>query len=171
MASLTLWTWVWVSSRSWWWTEKPGMLQSMGVAESDMTEWLNWIELNWFTKGYWIFICPLLCVSHCPHHHGIIFSSPWCAQLWARSLKQRRKLQYLFSGRCHLYVSEIRTPFYHFPSNSQIIRIRGFPAVIQCVSISSLAKYRDTSCSWMGFLLWKKALSPEEHQTPSVLTI
>ena len=30
MASLTQWTWVWVGSRSWWWTGKPGMLQSMG---------------------------------------------------------------------------------------------------------------------------------------------
>ena len=31
MASLTLWTWVWVNSRSWWWTGKPGELQSMGM--------------------------------------------------------------------------------------------------------------------------------------------
>ena len=30
MVSLTQWTWVWVNSRSWWWTGKPGMLQSMG---------------------------------------------------------------------------------------------------------------------------------------------
>ena len=30
MASLTLWTWVWVSSRSWWCTGKPGVLQYMG---------------------------------------------------------------------------------------------------------------------------------------------
>ena len=30
MTSLTLWAWVWVSSRSWWWTGKPGMLQSTG---------------------------------------------------------------------------------------------------------------------------------------------
>ena len=30
MASPTQWTWVWVSSRSWWRTGKPGMLQSMG---------------------------------------------------------------------------------------------------------------------------------------------
>ena len=30
MASLTRWTWVWASSRSWWWTEKPDVLQSMG---------------------------------------------------------------------------------------------------------------------------------------------
>ena len=26
MASLTQWTWVWASSRNWWWTGKPGML-------------------------------------------------------------------------------------------------------------------------------------------------
>ena len=30
MASLTQWTWFWASSRSWWWTGKPGVLQSMG---------------------------------------------------------------------------------------------------------------------------------------------
>ena len=30
MASLTQWTWVWVSSGSWWWTTRPGVLQSMG---------------------------------------------------------------------------------------------------------------------------------------------
>ena len=31
MASSTQWTWVWVNSRSWWWTGKPGVLQSMGL--------------------------------------------------------------------------------------------------------------------------------------------
>ena len=30
MASPTQWTWIWGSSRSWWWTGKPGMLQSVG---------------------------------------------------------------------------------------------------------------------------------------------
>ena len=30
IASLTQWTWVWASSRSWWWTGRPGMLQSTG---------------------------------------------------------------------------------------------------------------------------------------------
>ena len=28
LASLTQWTWVWVNSRSWWWTGRPGVLQS-----------------------------------------------------------------------------------------------------------------------------------------------
>ena len=31
MASLTQWTWVWVNSRSWWWTGRPGVQQSMGL--------------------------------------------------------------------------------------------------------------------------------------------
>ena len=30
MASLTRWTWVWVSARSWWWTRRPGVLRFMG---------------------------------------------------------------------------------------------------------------------------------------------
>ena len=30
MASLTWWTWVWVNSRSWWWTGRPGMPRFMG---------------------------------------------------------------------------------------------------------------------------------------------
>ena len=46
MASLTRWTWVWVNSRSWWWTGRPGMLQfmgSQGVGHDWVTE-LSWTE-------------------------------------------------------------------------------------------------------------------------------
>ena len=35
------WTWVWVSSGSWWWTGKPGMLQSMGWQRVGHN-WANW---------------------------------------------------------------------------------------------------------------------------------
>ena len=31
MASVTQWTWVWVNSRSWRWTGRPSVLQSMGL--------------------------------------------------------------------------------------------------------------------------------------------
>ena len=31
MASSTRWTWVWASSGSWWWTGRPGVLQSTGL--------------------------------------------------------------------------------------------------------------------------------------------
>ena len=46
MASLTQWTWVWVDSRSWWWTGRPGCCDSWGHKESDTTEQLNWTELE-----------------------------------------------------------------------------------------------------------------------------
>ena len=45
MASLTQWTWVWVNSGSWWWTGRPGVLQSIGSQR--VGTWLgNWTELN-----------------------------------------------------------------------------------------------------------------------------
>ena len=48
MASLTRWTWVWVNSRSWQWTGRPGMLQFMGLQRVGH----NWAtELNW-TEGH-----------------------------------------------------------------------------------------------------------------------
>ena len=65
MASPTHWTWVWVNSGSWWWTRRPGELQSMGVTKSqDMTEGLNWTELapsclRHLMKSLW-----LVCI-HC----------------------------------------------------------------------------------------------------------
>ena len=42
---LTESTWVWASSRSWWWTGKPGVLQFMG-SQRIGHDWLNW-ELTW----------------------------------------------------------------------------------------------------------------------------
>ena len=45
MASPTRWAWVWVDSRSLWWTGRPGMLWSM---ELQSQIWLSyWTELNW----------------------------------------------------------------------------------------------------------------------------
>ena len=48
MASPIWWTWVCVSSGSWWWTGKPGVLQSVG-SQRDGHDWateLNWTELQ-----------------------------------------------------------------------------------------------------------------------------
>ena len=50
MASPTQWTWVWVNSRSWWWTRRPGVLRFTGlqrVGHDGAT------ELNWTKKGRW----------------------------------------------------------------------------------------------------------------------
>ena len=40
------WPWVWASSRSWWWTGRPGMLQSMGSHR---------VGNYWVTEQNWIF--------------------------------------------------------------------------------------------------------------------
>ena len=53
MASPTWWTWIWVNSRSWWWTGKPGVLQSMGsqrVGHDWATE-LNWTDSSTLCMG------------------------------------------------------------------------------------------------------------------------
>ena len=44
VASPTQWTWVWVSSGSWWWTGRLGVLQSMEL-ERVGHDWAT--ELNW----------------------------------------------------------------------------------------------------------------------------
>ena len=52
MASPTQWTWVWLSSRRWWRTGKPGVIQSMGhqrVGHDWVTE-LNWESCDVCTK-------------------------------------------------------------------------------------------------------------------------
>ena len=48
MAPPTRWTRVWPSSGSWWRTGKPGVLYPWGRKELDTTEWLNWIESEYY---------------------------------------------------------------------------------------------------------------------------
>ena len=44
MASPTQWTWVWVNSRNWWWTGRPGVLQPMASQR---------VRNNWVTELKW----------------------------------------------------------------------------------------------------------------------
>ena len=57
MASPTLWTWIWVNSRSWWWTGKPGVLQPMGSQR---------VGHNWATgqQVCWALILSRACRPH-----------------------------------------------------------------------------------------------------------
>ena len=52
MASPTQWTWVWVNSGSWWWTGRPGVLQSMGS---------QGVRHNWATELICFFIFSHKC--------------------------------------------------------------------------------------------------------------
>ena len=62
MASLTQWTWVWVNFRSWWWTGRPGVLQSVGsqrvrhdwVTEMNWTEVPTWTRFSFINNQAWV---------------------------------------------------------------------------------------------------------------------
>ena len=68
MASPTWWIWVWASSRSCWWTGKPGMLQSLGSqrVRNDQATQLNWLththDTNTYFWGHIVKIGP--CVAN-----------------------------------------------------------------------------------------------------------
>ena len=59
MASTTQWTWVWVDSRSSWWTGRSGMLQSMGSqwVRHDWATELNWTEHTCHSQNKYTLIC------------------------------------------------------------------------------------------------------------------
>ena len=47
MTSPTWWTWLWVNSGSWWWTGRPGVLQSVGSqSQAWVSDWLNLTEIR-----------------------------------------------------------------------------------------------------------------------------
>ena len=52
MASPIQWTWVWVSSRSWWWTGKPGVLQSMGLQRGGH-DWATELKHSVYSMRLW----------------------------------------------------------------------------------------------------------------------
>ena len=92
--------WVWVGSGSWWWTGRPGLLQSMGSQS-----WMrlsHWTELNW---GLYFIVC--LCLK--------LFMDVWL-QLCVKRLKvrtlilrKRKKLNKLKSRLFKRWVTELRS--------------------------------------------------------------
>ena len=83
MASLIQWPRVWGNSRSWWWTGRPDMLQSMGRKVSDRTDQLNWTEL---------FACLVECSLPFSSLHGILQARilEWVAISFSRGSFQPR---------------------------------------------------------------------------------
>ena len=65
MASPTRWTWVWVNSRSWWWTGRPGLLQFMG-SQRVRHDWVNSTELNVSLHVTFSIYFPFPPLSLCP---------------------------------------------------------------------------------------------------------
>ena len=116
MALPTRWTQVWVSPGSWWWTGRPGMLQTMGCKESDTTEGLKWFKkkdsfsflhscfhllLPILTAPFMLF---LMTISHSPFDHSFqpIISSlsfPGELCLWSTYFFKLPSFTFLFGGQ------------------------------------------------------------------------
>ena len=83
MASLTLWTWIWVSSGSWWWTGKPGVLWFMG-SQRVGHDWVTELSQSW--HFFFSLYCSLLVPNFCLFL--FLFFCTW----W--SIYQRRKINF-----------------------------------------------------------------------------
>ena len=77
ISSASQWTWVWVISRSWWWTGRPGMLQSMG-SQRVGHDWVT--ELNWTEPGGAVGKEP---VCQFRRHEKWIWSLGWVPWFWS----------------------------------------------------------------------------------------
>ena len=107
MASPTWWTWVWASSRSWWWTGKPDMLQSMGL-QRVRTRLSNWTKLKTI-----VFIVRMRRVQHwywyyfqCNHGEYLftqIHRCKWKGLLRATGLDSLSSLQSILKEHKMIY--------------------------------------------------------------------
>ena len=144
MASPTQWTWVWVNSRSWWWTGRPGVLQSMGFQRVGH-DWAT--ELNWKWLYYFAFqtaeISWLLTESSCCSNSLVVM---YGCESWTIKKAERRRIDAfeLWSWRILL-----RVPWTARRSNQSILK-----------EISYECQWKDWCWSWNSNTLatWCKEL-------------
>ena len=90
MASPTQWTWVWVNSRSWWWTGRPGVLQSMG-SQRVRHGWameLKWTESSYISEVFLQGICHRLNYALFPQKFVCWISNPHMTVFGDRAFRQ-----------------------------------------------------------------------------------
>ena len=127
MASLTRWTWLWVISGNWWWTGRPGVLQSMG-SQRVRQDWAT--ELSWQAdpgrEHLYTTARPMVlrCRSAEPHPHISMSPSVWGFKL----------LRYIWRGGPNQNKEALKTlrgPLKIHPEDRSrlafVIRLRGEP--------------------------------------------
>ena len=113
MASPSQWTWVWVSSRSWWWQGGLAGCSPWGHRELDTAGWLDWTAQlfgSLFPKqgsnlGPWQWNCRLLStrlpIKSLDSEPGTHSSEPLlCSQAWASELHVEGKPPSRLFHRC-----------------------------------------------------------------------
>ena len=104
MASPTGWTWVWASPGSWWWTGRPGVLQSMGSqSQTQLTDWTK----NGKSQIHALAKCVPTKNSSA---HSTCYSSPEftsaqeaAALITADEAEGKRCLPWRRAGCCHIH--------------------------------------------------------------------
>ena len=137
MASPTLWTWVWASFRSWWWTGRPGMLRSIGLQRVGH-DWVT--ELNW-TDSVEISGAQIrlpMCINTCvctSQEHGPLCQDACRVQIPACYIVAMSKLICLLSSHV-------------FPSMKLNVLIN---SSVSLVSQLCLTLWNPMDCSTPGF--------------------
>jgi len=102
------WTWVWVNSRSWWWTGRPGVLQFTGsqrVGHDWATE-LNWTDANIM---FFLKVSPFIYIYWLTK---VYFGLPWWLR-WLRICLQWERPRFdSWVGKIHLRREWLPTPVF-----------------------------------------------------------
>ena len=102
MASLTQWTWVWINSGSWWWTGRPGVLQSTGLQRvrrdwaTELTDWLNdslFVFIAHSSMSFVLLLSPFYGWEH--GDSGFTAKTPWMETPQSAVWEQESWLAYL----------------------------------------------------------------------------
>ena len=137
MASPTQWTWVWVVSRNWWWTGKPGVLhmESQRVRHNWATE-LKWTES--VMLSYHLILCHLLLLLPSVFPSIRVFSNELvlhirCPNYWSFSFSISPSNEYseLISFKMdwmHLLAVQgtLKSLFQHHSSKASILQCSAF---------------------------------------------
>ena len=136
MASPTQWTWVWVNSRSWWLTGRPGMLQLMGLQRVGHDWATELILITWLPN-----ISPYLASS------GIKTSLNSCQEK-----KKKKDMTLTVSILCE-YIMEAFSPLWGMNSH---------PSSYSPVFLSSLHGWVTQLPPW-HFCITVSPVKPSEH--------
>ena len=126
MASPTQWTWVWVNSGSWWWTGKPGVLQSMGsqkFGHSGATEWQQMKNIDEHVIKYVIELNPSPVHCHCFHSLFAKYSFLLLnfIKIYHLSPKRNQLKRRGIFPKCHLF--KVTIEFFTYLSKEEITKM------------------------------------------------